>query len=44
MPILGIIANGLDLLNVSPYWQYVIKGTVIGLAVGVDVFRSRHVR
>ncbi len=40
--IFGVIANGLNLLNVPSYWQYVIKGTIIGLAVGIDVLRSRR--
>jgi ribose/xylose/arabinose/galactoside ABC-type transport system permease subunit len=42
MVIFGVIGNGLNLLNVSPYWQYVVKGVLIALAVTVDVFRSRR--
>lgn len=34
--IIGVLNNGLVLLNVSPFWQQVIKGLVILLAVILD--------
>jgi len=34
--IIGVLNNGLVLLNVSPFWQQVIKGLVILLAVIID--------
>ncbi|MBL7737980.1 MAG: ribose ABC transporter permease [Chitinophagaceae bacterium] len=34
--IIGVLNNGLVLLNVSPFWQQVVKGAVILLAVIVD--------
>lgn len=34
--IIGVLQNGLFLLNVSPFWQQVIKGLVILLAVALD--------
>lgn len=34
--IIGVLNNGLVLLNVSPFWQQVIKGMVILLAVILD--------
>lgn len=34
--IIGVLNNGLVLLNVSPFWQQVIKGMVILLAVIID--------
>jgi ribose transport system permease protein len=34
--IIGVLSNGLVLLNVSPFWQQVIKGLVILLAVIID--------
>lgn len=34
--IIGVLNNGLVLLNVSPFWQQVVKGSVILLAVIVD--------
>jgi ribose transport system permease protein len=34
--IIGVLNNGLVLLNVSPFWQQVVKGGVILLAVMID--------
>ena len=34
--LIGVLNNGLVLLNVSPFWQQVIKGLVILLAVILD--------
>jgi ribose transport system permease protein len=34
--IIGVLNNGLVLLNVSPFWQQVVKGLVILLAVVID--------
>lgn len=34
--IIGVLNNGLVLLNVSPFWQQVIKGMVILIAVIID--------
>jgi ribose transport system permease protein len=34
--IIGVLNNGLVLLNVSSYWQLVIQGYVILLAVAID--------
>lgn len=39
--ILGVIQNGLNLLNVNPSWQYVALGVVVILAVELDVVRQR---
>lgn len=40
--IIGILNNGLVLLNVSPFWQQVIKGFVILLAVVIEKFGSKE--
>jgi ribose transport system permease protein len=40
--IIGILNNGLVLLNVSPFWQQVIKGLVILLAVGVEKINRKR--
>jgi len=40
--IIGILNNGLVLLNVSPFWQQVIKGFVILLAVIIEKFNSKE--
>lgn len=34
--IIGIINNGLDLLDVTPFWQMVVKGVIIVLAIIID--------
>ena len=39
--VLAVIRNGLNLLNVSSFWQQVVIGLVIALAVGMDVLRRR---
>lgn len=38
--IIGVLNNGLVLLGVSPFWQQVVKGMVILIAVIID--RSQH--
>jgi ribose transport system permease protein len=40
--IIGVLNNGLFLLNVSPFWQQVVKGAVIMLAVALDRLNSRR--
>jgi inositol transport system permease protein len=35
---IGVINNGLDLMNVSAYWQQVVMGGIIILAVVIDRF------
>jgi len=39
--IMAILNNGLTLLNISFFWQLVIKGVVIVLAVTLDKFRTK---
>jgi len=39
--IMGVLRNGLNLMNVSAYWQTVVIGVVIVAAVWVDVVRKR---
>jgi len=39
--IIGVLNNGLVLLEVSPFWQQVIKGLVIVIAVAVDKMGAR---
>lgn len=38
---LAVIRNGLNLLNVTAFWQQVVIGLVIAAAVGIDVLRSK---
>lgn len=42
--IIGILNNGLNLLNVNSFWQYVVKGTVILLAVFIDFIRHKNTK
>ena len=39
--IIGVINNTLNLLNVSSYWQQIIKGLIIAVAVILDVWTKR---
>lgn len=40
--LLAVIRNGLNILNVSSFWQQVVIGCVIAVAVGFDVFRTHR--
>jgi ribose transport system permease protein len=40
--IIGFLNNGLNLMNVNSFWQYVVKGIVILGAVFVDFLRNRN--
>ena len=40
--IIGVLNNGLVLLNVSPFWQQVVKGLVILIAVIIDRANSKN--
>jgi ribose transport system permease protein len=35
--ILGVLSNGLNIMKVSSYWQFVLKGLVILIAVGFSI-------
>ena len=39
--VIGVLADGLVLLGVSEFWQMVIKGLVIVLAVVLDQYQKR---
>ncbi len=39
--IIGVLRNGLNLLDVSSYWQTAVIGVVIVMAVWIDVVRQR---
>ena len=39
--LIGVISNGLNLLGVQPYWQLMVKGTIIILAVLMDRMKRR---
>jgi len=42
--IMGVLRNGLNLLNVSAYWQTVVIGAVIVAAVWIDMLRQRAMK
>lgn len=42
--VLAVIRNGLNLMNVSPFWQQVVIGVVIAVAVLFDVIRHKNTR
>ncbi len=39
--IMGLLRNGLNINNVSPFWQQILIGVVIIVAVYIDVLRRR---
>src|SRR5258708_6519744 len=40
--IMGLLSNGSDLLGTNPYWQQVVIGAAIIVAVTVDELRKRR--
>lgn len=38
--IIGVLNNGLNLLGVEFYWQYIAKGTVLGAALVIDILKN----
>jgi ribose transport system permease protein len=42
--IMGLLSNGSDLLGTNPYWQQVVIGAAIIIAVTVDELRKRRAR
>src|SRR4029079_3760683 len=40
--IIGVLNNGLVLLDVSPFWQQVVKGMVILIAVIIDKANAKN--
>ena len=40
--IIGLISNGLNLMHVNSYWQYVLKGIIIIAAVYVDMLKQKR--
>jgi inositol transport system permease protein len=39
--IIGVLNNSLDLLNVSAYWQQILKGAIIVVAIIIDQRKNR---
>lgn len=40
--IIGVISNGLNLLNINSFWQLVVKGVIVIIAVYVDIFKKKR--
>ena len=40
--LLVLINNGLIVLNVSPYYQQIVLGAVLGIAITVDRVRAKR--
>ncbi|MDR1977890.1 MAG: ABC transporter permease [Synergistaceae bacterium] len=40
--IIGVLNNGLNLLNINSFWQYIVKGVVILIAVYVDFVKKNR--
>ena len=40
--IIGVLQNGLNLLNINSFWQIIAKGLVILFAVSADMIRNRR--
>lgn len=39
--VIGVINNGMDLLSVNVYWQQIVKGAIIILAVTIDKMKNK---
>lgn len=42
--IIGVITNGLNLMGINSFWQGVLKGIIIMVAVVIDVFKKSRSR
>jgi ribose transport system permease protein len=42
--IIGVLNNGLNLMGMDSYWQYVAKGAVIIAAVSFDYYKNSLTR
>ncbi|MDC7233891.1 MAG: ABC transporter permease [Spirochaetales bacterium] len=38
--VIGVLSNGLNLMGINSFWQYIVKGVVILIAVYVDYFKK----
>jgi ribose transport system permease protein len=39
---MAVVSNGLSLLNVSGYWERVVVGAIVLVAVLTDLLRNRE--
>jgi putative multiple sugar transport system permease protein len=40
--VMGVMNNGMSILGIGIYWQYVVKGIVLLAAVYVDVYQKKN--
>ena len=40
--LLGTLSNGMVMLNIHTYWQQVISGVVLVLAVVLDIIKNKR--
>ena len=40
--IIGVLSNGMAVLGMGEYWQMVLKGLVLVIAVGLDCIGKLH--
>ena len=40
--LVGILENGMTLLNINSYYQQVVQGVVLVCAIGFDVFKTKR--
>lgn len=41
---LAVMNNGLDMINIPSFYQYLIKGTILVFAVYIDTFFRKHIK
>lgn len=39
--IIGVISNGLNLLNINSFWQLIVKGIIVLIAVYIDIIKRK---
>ena len=39
--VIGVLSNGLNLMGINSFWQFIVKGVVILIAVYVDFFKKQ---
>ncbi len=42
--IIGVLTNGMTILGISAYWQYVAQGAILAFSVGMDWYQRTHVK
>jgi len=40
--IMASIDNGMSMMNMEAFWQYIVKGTILLLAVWIDIYSQKR--